>query len=98
MKSKEELQKYIREEVSNPLIGKFIMEMTDKGISYEDTMQMAKILIDNTPNVECKLRVILVGIDNTTGRLKLMDGSNSLMRDYSRPYPFVKSTPKAKNP
>jgi hypothetical protein len=55
MKTKEELQKYIREEVSNPLIGKFIMEMTDKGISYEDTMQMAKILIDNTPNVENKM-------------------------------------------
>ena len=55
MKTKEELQKYIREEVTNPIIGKFIMDMTDKGISYEDTMQMAKILIDNTPNVEKKM-------------------------------------------
>lgn len=55
MKTKEELQKYIREEVSNPLIGKFIMDMTDKGIPYEDIMQMAKILIDNTPNVEKKM-------------------------------------------
>ena len=55
MKTKEELQKYIREEVTNPIIGKFIMDMTDRGISYEDTMEMAKILIDNTPNVEKKM-------------------------------------------
>ena len=52
MKTKEELQKYIREKVSNPMIGKMIMDMTEQGVPYEDVMEMAKTLIDNTPNVE----------------------------------------------
>ena len=52
MKTKEELQKYIREKVSNPMIGKMIMDMTESGVPYEDVMEMAKTLIDNTPNVE----------------------------------------------
>jgi hypothetical protein len=52
MKTKEELQKYIRDEVSSPMIGKLIMNMTEEGVPYEDIMQMAKMLIDNTPNVE----------------------------------------------
>ena len=52
MKTKEELQKYIREKVSNPMIGKMIMDMTEAGVPYEDVMEMAKTLIDNTSNVE----------------------------------------------
>jgi phosphoribosylformylglycinamidine (FGAM) synthase PurS component len=52
MKTKEELQKYIRDEISNPIIGKFIMDMTEEGVAYEDIMGMAKRLIENTPNVE----------------------------------------------
>lgn len=52
MKTKEELQKYIRDEVSNPIIGKFIMDMTEEGVPYEDIMEMAKKLIENTPKVE----------------------------------------------
>jgi phosphoribosylformylglycinamidine (FGAM) synthase PurS component len=52
MKTKEELQKYIRDEISNPIIGKFIMDMTEEGVAYEDIMEMAKRLIENTPNVE----------------------------------------------
>jgi anthranilate phosphoribosyltransferase len=52
MKTKEELQKYIRDEVSNPIIGKFIMDMTEKGVEYEDIMEMAKKLIENTPKIE----------------------------------------------
>lgn len=48
---------------------------------------------DETPTTFYKIRVILVGLDNA-GRLKLTDGlGNSLMRDYSRPYPLV-PTPK----
>jgi hypothetical protein len=53
--TKEELQKYIREEHSNPMIGKLIMDMTEKGVAYEDIMQMVKLLVDNTPNVEEKM-------------------------------------------
>ena len=52
MRTKEELQKYIRDEISNPIIGKFIMDMTEEGVAYEDIMEMAKRLIENTPNVE----------------------------------------------
>jgi hypothetical protein len=53
--TKEELQKYIREEHSNPMIGKLIMDMTERGVAYEDIMQMVKLLVDNTPNVEEKM-------------------------------------------
>jgi hypothetical protein len=52
MKTKEELQKYIREQISNPLIGQMIMDMTEEGVPYEDIMEMAKKLIENTPKVE----------------------------------------------
>lgn len=52
MRTKEELQKYIRDEVSNPIIGKFIMDMTEEGVPYEDIVEMARKLIENTPNVE----------------------------------------------
>jgi phage terminase large subunit-like protein len=52
MRTKEELQKYIRDEISNPIIGKFIMDMAEEGVEYEDIMEMAKKLIENTPKVE----------------------------------------------
>ena len=52
MKTKEELQKYIREQISNPLIGQMIMDMTEEGVPYEDIMEMARKLIENTPKVE----------------------------------------------
>jgi phosphoribosylformylglycinamidine (FGAM) synthase PurS component len=52
MKTKEELQKYIREQISNPLIGQMIMDMTEDGVPHEDIMEMAKKLIENTPKVE----------------------------------------------
>jgi hypothetical protein len=52
MKTKEELQKYIREQISNPLIGQMIMDMTEDGVPYEDIMEMAKKLIENTPKIE----------------------------------------------
>ena len=55
MKTKEELQKFIRDEISNPMIGKMIMDMTEQEVPYEDIMEMVKILIDNTPNVERKM-------------------------------------------
>ena len=52
MRTKEELQKYIREQISNPLIGQMIMDMTEEGVPYEDIMEMAKKLIENTPKIE----------------------------------------------
>jgi hypothetical protein len=46
---------------------------------------------DNSdPQAKHKLRVILVGIDDSINKLKLIDAEgSSLMRDYSRPYPFI---------
>ena len=55
MKSKEEVEKWMRDEISNPIIGKMIMDMTEEGVPYDDIMKMAKMLIDNTPNVKRKL-------------------------------------------
>jgi hypothetical protein len=55
MKSKEEVEKWMRDEISNPIIGKMIMDMTEEGVPYDAIMKMAKILIDNTPNVEKQL-------------------------------------------
>jgi len=55
MKTKEELQKYIRDEVSNPIIGKLIMDMTEDGVPMDEILELMKPLIDNTPNVERKL-------------------------------------------
>jgi hypothetical protein len=55
MKSKEEVEKWMRDEISNPIIGKMIMDMTEAGVPYDAIMKMAKILIDNTPNVEKQL-------------------------------------------
>jgi hypothetical protein len=60
MKSKKEIEKWMRDEISNPIIGKMITDMLETGISYEDVMQMIKPVIDNTPNVERKLVKIAI--------------------------------------
>jgi len=55
MKSKEEVERWMRDEVSNPIIGKLIMDMTEDGLPMDEILEMIKPLIDNTPNVERKL-------------------------------------------
>jgi hypothetical protein len=55
MKTKEEVEKWMREEVSNPIIGDLIMRMTEDGLPMDEILEMIKPLIDNTPNVERKL-------------------------------------------
>jgi hypothetical protein len=55
MKSKEEVEKWMRNEVSNPIIGDLIMRMTEDGLPMDEILQMIKPLVDNTPNVERKL-------------------------------------------
>jgi hypothetical protein len=55
MKSKEEVEKWMREEVSNPMIGQLIMKMTEDGLPMDEILEMIKPLVDNTPNVERKL-------------------------------------------
>ena len=55
MESKEEVEKWMREEVSNPMIGQLIMNMTEAGLTIDEILEMIKPLIDNTPNVERKL-------------------------------------------
>ena len=55
MKSKEEVEKWMRDEVSNPIIGKLIMDMTEDGLPMDEILEMIKPLVDNTPNVETQL-------------------------------------------
>lgn len=52
MKSKEEVEKWMRDEVSNPIIGKLIMDMTEDGLPMHEILEMIKPLVDNTPKVE----------------------------------------------
>jgi hypothetical protein len=55
MKSKEEVEKWMRNEISNPIIGKLIMDMTEDGLPMDEILEMIKPLVDNTPNVEAQL-------------------------------------------
>jgi hypothetical protein len=55
MKSREEVEKWMRNEVSNPIIGDLIMRMTEDGLPMDEILEMIKPLVDNTPNVERKL-------------------------------------------
>jgi hypothetical protein len=55
MKSKEEVEKWMRTEVTNPIIGDLIMRMTEDGLPIDEILKMIKPLVDNTPNVERKL-------------------------------------------
>jgi hypothetical protein len=55
MKSKEEIEKWMREEVTNPLIGDLIMKMAEDGIPMDEILETIKPLVDNTPNVEREL-------------------------------------------
>ncbi len=55
MKTKEEVEKWMRDEVSNPIIGKLIMDMTEDGLPMDEILEMIKPLVDNTPNVEAQL-------------------------------------------
>jgi hypothetical protein len=55
MKSKEEIEKWMRDEVSNPMIGKIMMDMVEEGIPMDEILEFMQPLIDNTPNVEAQL-------------------------------------------
>jgi hypothetical protein len=55
MKTKEEIEKWMRDEISNPIIGKLIMDMTEDGLPMDEILEMIKPLVDNTPNVEAQL-------------------------------------------
>ena len=55
MKSKEEIEKWMRDEISNPMIGKLIMDMNEDGIPMDEILELIKPLVDNTPNVEEQL-------------------------------------------
>jgi hypothetical protein len=55
MESKEEVEKWMRTEVTNPIIGDLIMRMTEDGLPMDEILKMIKPLVDNTANVERKL-------------------------------------------
>jgi hypothetical protein len=55
MKSKQKIEKWMRDEVSNPMIGKLIMNMTEEGVPMDEIMEIMQPIINNTPNVEEQL-------------------------------------------
>jgi hypothetical protein len=72
MKSKEEIEKWMREEVTNPLIGDLIMKMAEDGIPMDEILETIKPLVDNTPNVERKL------VENYMRDERIKDGERLL--------------------
>jgi hypothetical protein len=55
MKSKKEVEKWMRDEVSNPMIGKLMMDMSKDGVPMDEILELMQPIIDNTPNVEEQL-------------------------------------------
>jgi len=43
MKSKEEVEKWMREEVSNPMIGQLIMNMTEDGLPMDEIFKIKTV-------------------------------------------------------
>jgi hypothetical protein len=72
MKSKEEIEKWMRDEVTNPLIGDLIMRMVEDGIPMDEILETIKPLVDNTPNVERKL------VENYMRDERIKDGERLL--------------------
>ena len=52
MKSKQEIEQWMRDEVSNPMIGSLVRRMLEDGLPLDEVMELIKPIIDNTPNVE----------------------------------------------
>ena len=52
MKSKQEMEQWMRDEVSNPMIGSLVRRMLEDGLPLDEVMELIKPIIDNTPNVE----------------------------------------------
>ena len=69
MKSKQEIEKWMRDEVSNPMIGTLIRNMVEDGLPLDEIMEIMQPIIDNTPNVEEQL------VDKA---LRIQDGDNIL--------------------
>jgi hypothetical protein len=69
MKSKEEMENWMRDEVSNPMIGALIRNMVEDGLPLDEIMEIMQPIIDNTPNVEEQL------VDKA---LRIQDGDNIL--------------------
>ena len=69
MKSKQEIEKWMKDEVSNPMIGALIRNMVEDGLPFDEIMEIMQPIIDNTPNVEKQL------VDKA---LRIQDGDNIL--------------------
>jgi hypothetical protein len=55
MKTKEQLEKWMRDEISNPMIGMLVRRMMEDGIPLYEVMEKIKPIIDNTPDIEEQL-------------------------------------------
>lgn len=47
MKSKEEVEKYIREQILNPVMQEIILDMVDEGTPYKNIIEIVKILVEH---------------------------------------------------
>ena len=72
MKSKQEVEKWMRDEVSNPMIGKLMMDMSEDGVPMDEILELMKPLIANTPNVEKQL------VENYMRDERIKDGERIL--------------------
>ena len=55
MRTKEEMEQWMRDEVSNPMIGSLVRHMLEDGLPLDEVMELIKPIIDNTPKVEGEL-------------------------------------------
>ena len=55
MRTKEEMEQWMRDEVSNPMIGSLVRRMLEDGLPLDEVMELIKPIIDNTPKVEGEL-------------------------------------------
>jgi hypothetical protein len=47
MKTEQELQKYIRDEISNPVMQEIVLDMVDEGTPYKNIIEIVKILVEH---------------------------------------------------
>jgi hypothetical protein len=47
MKSKEEVEKWMRDEILNPVMQEIILDMVDEGTPYKNIIEIVKILVEH---------------------------------------------------
>ena len=47
MKTKEEVEKYIKDEISNPVMQKIVLDMINEGTPHKNIIEIVKILVEH---------------------------------------------------